>query len=112
MAPRIGQVPTTKTAQTQAATTHIAKQQKTSNAKNGCMGLITQTLTQTSFKLYHYLFNKLLYRLLKYSTPPTINAIKINLNERRKCSALVEALLDDTMNRHQISGLSLCVLRL
>ncbi|GFW95157.1 hypothetical protein TNCV_313611 [Trichonephila clavipes] len=47
MAPRIGQVPTTITAQTQAATTHIAKQQKTSNAKNECMGLITQTLTQT-----------------------------------------------------------------
>ncbi|GFU99384.1 nucleic-acid-binding protein from transposon X-element [Trichonephila clavipes] len=33
MAPRNGQVPTTLPTQTQAATTHIAKQQKTNNAK-------------------------------------------------------------------------------
>ncbi|GFT65855.1 nucleic-acid-binding protein from transposon X-element [Trichonephila clavipes] len=83
MAPRIGQVPTTITAQTQAATTHIAKQQKTSNAKNECMGLITQTLTQTiqALSLLVQQINSIDFSSNTHQ--PSI-PIKINLNERRK----------------------------
>ncbi|GFW38670.1 nucleic-acid-binding protein from transposon X-element [Trichonephila clavipes] len=94
MAPRIGQVPTTITAQTQAATTHIAKQQKTCNAKNECMGLITQTLTQT-IQALSLLVQQINSIDFSSNTPQPSNANKNKSQRKKEISALVEALLDD-----------------
>ncbi|GFW95097.1 nucleic-acid-binding protein from transposon X-element [Trichonephila clavipes] len=94
MAPRIGQVPTTITAQTQAATTHIAKQQKTSNAKNECMGLITQTLTQT-IQALSLLVQQINSIDFSSNTPQPSNANKNKSQRKKEIRALVEALLDD-----------------
>ncbi|GFX98858.1 RNA-directed DNA polymerase from mobile element jockey [Trichonephila clavipes] len=47
MAPRNGQVPATIPTQTQAAITLIPRQPQKTNAKNECIGLSTQTLSQT-----------------------------------------------------------------
>ncbi|GFX08149.1 nucleic-acid-binding protein from transposon X-element [Trichonephila clavipes] len=55
MAPRIGQVPTTITAQTQAATTHIAKQQKPIILEQlPPVGLLSEKISKNEIKLFDY----------------------------------------------------------
>ncbi|GFX37937.1 hypothetical protein TNCV_3835381 [Trichonephila clavipes] len=93
MAPRIGQVPTTITAQTQAATTHC-KATKTSNAKNECIGLITQTLTQT-IQALSLLVQQINSIDFSSNTPQPSNANKNKSQRKKEIRALVEALLDD-----------------
>ncbi|GFX52770.1 hypothetical protein TNCV_3719601 [Trichonephila clavipes] len=93
MTPRNGQVPATIPMQTQAATTHITKQPLNNNAKNECMGLITQTLSQTIQAL------SLLVQQIKSidfsSNTPQSSSTKKSKNQRKKeIHALVEALLD------------------
>ncbi|GFX67188.1 hypothetical protein TNCV_2185351 [Trichonephila clavipes] len=83
MAPRNGQVPSTIPTQTQAATTHITKQTNTNNAKSECMGLITQTLSQTiqALSLLVQQINSIDFHQTPLNHPVLIN---IKPNARRK----------------------------
>ncbi|GFU14815.1 nucleic-acid-binding protein from transposon X-element [Trichonephila clavipes] len=83
MTPRNGQVPSTIPTQTQAATTHITKQTNTNNAKSECMGLITQTLSQTiqALSLLVQQINSIDFSSNTLNHPVLIN---IKPNARRK----------------------------
>ncbi|GFU12820.1 probable RNA-directed DNA polymerase from transposon BS [Trichonephila clavipes] len=94
MAPRNGQVPATTPTQTQAAITHVSKQPLNNNAKNECMGLITQTLSQTiqALSLLVQQINSLDF---SSNTPQPSSNNKNKTQRKKEIRALVEALLDD-----------------
>ncbi|GFW91051.1 uncharacterized protein TNCV_1759251 [Trichonephila clavipes] len=83
MTPRNGQVPSTIPTQTQAATTHITKQTNTNNAKSECMGLITQTLSQT-IQALSLLVQQINSIDFSSNTPHHPVLINIKPNARRK----------------------------
>ncbi|GFT35299.1 nucleic-acid-binding protein from transposon X-element [Trichonephila clavipes] len=94
MAPRNGQVPSTIPTQTQAATTHITKQTNTNNAKSECMGLITQTLSQT-IQALSLLVQQINSIDFSSNTPQPSSTNKHKTQRKKEIRALVEALLDD-----------------
>ncbi|GFX75380.1 hypothetical protein TNCV_1723941 [Trichonephila clavipes] len=94
MAPRNGQVPSKIPTQTQAATTHITKQPVTNNAKNECMNLITQTLSQT-IQALSLLVQQINSIDFSSNTPQPSSTNKNKTQRKKEIRALVEALLDD-----------------
>ncbi|GFW84555.1 uncharacterized protein TNCV_457361 [Trichonephila clavipes] len=94
MAPRNGQVPSTMPTQTQAATTHITKQTNTNNAKSECVGLITQTLSQT-IQALSLLVQQINSIDFSSNTPQPSSINKHKTQRKKEIRALVEALLDD-----------------
>ncbi|GFX40435.1 uncharacterized protein TNCV_788901 [Trichonephila clavipes] len=94
MTPRNGQVPSTIPTQTQAATTHITKQTNTNNAKSECMGLITQTLSQT-IQALSLLVQQINSIDFSSNAPQPSSTNKHKTQRKKEIRALVEALLDD-----------------
>ncbi|GFX64760.1 nucleic-acid-binding protein from transposon X-element [Trichonephila clavipes] len=94
MAPRNGQVPSKIPTQTQAATTHITKQPVTNNAKNECMSLITQTLSQT-IQALSLLVQQINSIDFSSNTTQPSSTNKNKTQRKKEIRALVEALLDD-----------------
>ncbi|GFU08636.1 hypothetical protein TNCV_823091 [Trichonephila clavipes] len=94
MAPRIGQVPTTNNSTNSGRNNSHCKATKTSNAKNECMGLITQTLTQT-IQALSLLVQQINSIDFSSNTPQPSNANKNKSQRKKEIRALVEALLDD-----------------
>ncbi|GFW10056.1 hypothetical protein TNCV_4208211 [Trichonephila clavipes] len=94
MAPRNGQVPSKIPTQTQAATTHITKQPVTNNAKNECMSLLTQTLSQT-IQALSLLVQQINSIDFSSNTPQPSSTNKNKTQRKKEIRALVEALLDD-----------------